>query len=302
MVLKVMLVGGFGFIGRRFIRKYHKKYELVIFGKKSSYQKFIKKNRYPDISVEIGDVKQNVLEAISIHKPDVVIHMAALTGITKCDKDPQKAFLVNMLGTFNVIKGCITNNSKLIFLSTREVYGDIKKNGAEEDDLLMPKNVYGISKMLGEELIEFSNRVHGLRFTILRLTTVYGPEGDDYGSQIIIKDAQKGKVNVWGGNQRLNYIFVDDVVKIISNTIQDPSSNNEIFNVGSPNNLMLKEFVELVVQQIKNDVKVYFKPMRLDEVMYFTPNLKKLQSTSLLLNPFKDIESGIRETIAWYTN
>jgi len=297
-----MLVGGFGFIGRRFIRKYHKKYELVIFGKKSSYQKFIKKNRYPDISVEIGDVKQNVLEAISIHKPDVVIHMAALTGITKCDQDPQKAFLVNMLGTFNVIKGCITNNSKLIFLSTREVYGDIKKNGAEEDDLLMPKNVYGISKMLGEELIEFSNRVYGLRFTILRLTTVYGPEGDDYGAQIIIKDAQKGKVNVWGGNQRLNYIFVDDVVKIISNTIQDPSSNNEIFNAGSPNNLMLKEFVELVVQQIKNDVKVYFKPMRPDEVMYFTPNLKKLQSSSILINPFKDIESGIRETIAWYTN
>ena len=297
-----MLVGGFGFIGRRFIRKYHKKYKLVIFGKKSSYQKFVKKNRYPDISVEIGDVKQNVSEAISIHKPDVVIHMAALTGITKCDKDPQKAFLVNMLGTFNVIKSCITNNSKLIFLSTREVYGDIKKNGAEEDDLLMPKNVYGISKMLGEELIEFSNRVYGLRFTILRLTTVYGPEGDNYGSQIIIKDAQKEKVNVWGGNQRLNYIFVDDVVKIISNTIQDPSSNNEIFNVGSPNNLMLKEFVELVVQQIKNDVKVYFKPMRLDEVMYFTPNLKKLQSSSILINQFKDIKSGIRETIAWYTN
>jgi len=297
-----MLVGGFGFIGRRFIRKYHKKYELVIFGKKSSYQKFIKKNRYPDISVEIGDVKQNVSEAISIHKPDVVIHMAALTGITKCSQDPQKAFLVNMLGTFNVIKGCITNNSKLIFLSTREVYGDIKKNGAEEDDLLMPKNVYGISKMLGEELIEFSNRVYGLRFTILRLTTVYGPEGDDYGSQIIIKDAQKGKVNVWGGNQRLNYIFVDDAVKIIAKTIQDPSSNNEIFNVGSPNNLMLKEFVELVLQQIKNDVKVDYKPMRLDEVMYFTPNLKKLQSSSILINQFKDIKSGICETIAWYTN
>lgn len=297
-----MLVGGFGFIGRRFIKKYHKKYELVIFGKKSSYQKFIKKNRYPDISVEIGDVKQNVSEAISIHKPDVVIHMAALTGITKCNQDPQKAFLVNMLGTFNVIKGCITNNSKLIFLSSREVYGDTKKNGAKEDDPLMPKNVYGVSKMLGEELIKFANRVNGLRFTILRLTTVYGPEGDDYGSQIIIKDAQKGKVNVWGGNQLLNYIFVNDAVKIIAKTIQDPSSNNEIFNVGSPNNLMLKEFVELVLQQIKNDVKIDYKPMRLDEVMYFNPNLKKLQSSSILINRFIDIKSGIRETIAWYTN
>jgi len=297
-----MLVGGFGFIGRRFIRKYHKKYELVIFGKKSSYQKFIKKNRYPDISVEIGDVKQNVSEAISIHKPDVVIHMAALTGITKCNQDPQKAFLVNMLGTFNVIKGCRTNNSKLIFLSSREVYGDTKKNEAKEDDPLMAKNVYGISKKLGEELIKFASRVYGLRFTILRLTTVYGPEGDDYGSQIIIKDAHKGKVNVWGGNQRLNYIFVDDVVKIIAKTIQEPRSNNEIFNVGSPNNLMLKEFVELVLQQIKNDVKIDYKPMRLDEVMYFTPDIKKLQSSSILINRFKDIKSGIRETIAWYSN
>ncbi len=65
---------------------------------------------------------------------------------------------------------------------------------------------------------------------------------------------------------------------------------------------MLKEFVELVLQQIKNDVKIDYKPIRPDEVMYFTPNLKKLQSSSILINQFTDIKSGIRETIAWYTN
>ena len=301
MTLKVMLVGGFGFIGTRFIRKYHKKYELVIFGKRSSYQKFIKKNRYSDISFEIGDVTKNVYEAISLHKPDIVIHMAALTGITKCNQDPPKAFLVNMLGTYNVIKGCITNNSKLIFLSSREVYGDTKNNRALEDDPLMPNNEYGITKMLDEELVKFANRLYGLRFTILRLTTVYGPGGDDFGSQIIIKDALKGKVNVLGGNHRLNYVFVDDVVKIIAKTIQESRSNNEVFNVGSPNNLSLKEFVELVLQQIKNDVKVDYKPMRRGEVMNFTPDLKKLQSY-LRINRFKEIKSGIRETIAWYSN
>ena len=296
-----MLVGGFGFIGRRFIKKYSRKYKIIVFGKKSSYQNFLKKNKYPNISFEIGDVTKNIEKSITKHKPDVVIHMAALTGISKCEHDPKKAFLVNVLGTYNVIKGCLKSNSKLIFISSREVYGDTKTKKVKEDDPLSPQNVYGVTKMLGENLIKLANEMHGMPFTILRITNVYGPEGDNYGPQVIIKNALKGKINVFGGTQMINFVYVDDVVKIISNTIQHKLSNNHVFNVGSPNTIKLKEFVDLVLHQIKNNVKVKNEKIPKTKYLDVTPDFKKLQD-SPLKTTFKNIKSGIFETIEWYSN
>ena len=301
MTLKVMLVGGYGFIGRRFIKKYHNKYRLIIFGKRSSYQKFIKKNSYSNTVYEIGDVTNNVTTAISIHKPDVVIHMAALTGIKKCEQNSQKAFSINVFGTYNVIKGCIINNSKLIYISSREVYGDTKNKKATENTPIFPQNVYGVTKLLGEKLIKFAKINSGLCFTILRLTNVYGPEGDNYAIQKIIKDAKKGKITVYGGDQKLNFVYVDDVVKILANTIENKRTNNEIFNLGSNDDLLLNEIIKIILRQLKKDVKVYYKPMRKGDVLNFSPNIKKLQSY-LRINRFKNIKSGIRETICWYSN
>ena len=295
-----MLVGGFGFIGRRFIKKFYKKYDLVIFAKKTSYQRFIQENSYSDISIEIGDITNEMTDAITSHKPDVILHMASLTGLTNCNMDKKKAFLVNVLGTFNVIMGCIPNKTRLVFISSREVYGETKIGKTKEDSLLLPQNVYGVTKMIAEDMIRFANRRHALPFTILRLTNVYGPEGDNYGAQIIIKNALKGYVNVFGGTQQLNFVYVDDVVDIIDGILLDSKCINETFNVGSPYSLTINEFVEKVLKQIKKSVKINYKAMRENETDNFLPDLEKLKST-FQLKHFKDIESGIQKTIEWYS-
>jgi len=238
-------------------------------------------------------------EVISKHKPDVVLHLSALTGLTKCNNDPKKAFSINVNGTFNVIQGCLENNSRLIFISSREVYGETLSGKIKETVPVKPNNVYGITKLIGEEMIKMVQKKQNLSYTILRLTNVYGPEGDGYGAQIIIKNALKGSIDILGGTQRLNYVYVDDVVDLISKIIDSPISVNETFNVGSNDTLTINEFVNKVSVNFDN-VKINYKPMRQNETMNFVPDLDKIQN-KLGFMPKTDIDTGIRKTIEWYS-
>jgi len=295
---RILLVGAFGFIGKQFLKKYHKKYCLIAFGKKTSFDNFPEVQNL-DINTDFGDVVEDMTKVISRHKPDVVLHLSALTGLTKCNNDPKKAFLINVNGIFNVIQGCVENNSRLIFFSSREVYGETLNEKTKETDPLKPNNVYGITKLIGEEMIKMAHKKLNLSFTILRLTNVYGPEGDGYGSQIIIKNALKGSVDVLGGSQRLNFVYVDDVVDLISKIIDNPISINEIYNIGSNDTLSIKEFVNKVLEHF-DKVKINYKPMRQNETSNFVPDLEKIQN-KLGFKPKTDIETGIRKTIEWYS-
>lgn len=297
--MKILLLGGFGFIGKRFIRKYHDKHEIIIFGKKNNLERFQKEHQYTNIIIELGDVTEDVESFIAKHKPDIVIHLAALTGLIKCNENKSKAFSINVNGTFNVIKSCITNKAKLVFISSREVYGETIGSKTSENDPLLPHNVYGVTKMIGEEMIRLANKKYGLDYIILRLTNVYGPEGDNYGAQIIIKDTLKGNVSILGGTQEMNFVYVDDVVEIINSLIHNPKSFNETYNLGSNDNLSIKKFIEIVIKLVQKKVDVKYKPMRKNETNRFVPNIKKIQRYVKI--KFTDIELGIKKTIEWYS-
>ena len=126
--MKILLLGGFGFIGKRFIRRFHDKHEIIIFGKENNSEKFQLEQKYANIIIELGDITKDVENCIAKHKPDIVIHLAALTGLVKCNENKNKTFSINVNGTFNVIKSCIANKAKLVFISSREVYGETIRN------------------------------------------------------------------------------------------------------------------------------------------------------------------------------
>ena len=202
-------MGAFGFIGRRFCEKSINKYDITLFGKENSFKN--KKLKINKNKIEFGDITSNISQIIGKIKPDTVLHLSALTGLSKCSNNIKNAFHTNVIGTYNVIQGCLKVNAHLIFVSSREVYGETKNEATSETDSLEPKNVYGVTKMIGEEMIINSQKKFGLKFTILRLTNVYGPGGDNYGAQIIIKNALNGFIDVLGGKQVMNFVYVDDV-------------------------------------------------------------------------------------------
>ncbi len=298
--MKILLVGGAGFIGKRFIRKYSEIHKIIVYAPKEDILKTKKFLEDYKIDVIEGIIENsNLLEEIKTINPDVVIQLAALTGLVKCHNDPQNAFKINVFGAFNVANACSELNCKLIFISSREVYGETINEKATEEDPLLPNNIYGITKMIGENIIKFFNQKQNLDFTILRLTNVYGPEGDQYGAQVIIKKAiTEKKIQILGGTQRLNYVFVDDVVEIIHNCIGNQNFKKEIFNVGSKDTLSIKEFVEIVIKLLDEDIKIEYRPMRETETTNFEPNLDKIMR--LKGTKMTSLEEGLRKTIQWY--
>lgn len=301
--MKILLVGGMGFLGKRFIKKFSKIHELVIYAKKDNIAKERNFIELENVILEEGGVEEEKIEQVILkHRPDVVIHLAALTGLKRCHDDPEKAFKINVYGTFNVVNSCIKTKSKLIFISSREVYGETLNNETSEDDKLIPNNIYGITKLLGEILVKQASLSQGLDYTILRLTNVYGPEGDKYGAQVIIKKALKeNKIQILGGKQRLNFIFVDDVVDLMGLIIGNEKASKEIFNVGTKDTLTIEEFSNIVKKLIGKKIDLEYHPMRETETSNFEPSLKKIQNI-LGFKPNTDIESGLKKTIEWYSN
>lgn len=300
MKLKIFLVGGFGFIGKNFVKKYSKEFDIICFGKKNGYDDLFNKGLFSKTTLEFGDVTENVEEKIIKHNPDFVIHAAALTGLLKCNNDLMNAFKINVIGTINVINGCLKSNSRLIFLSSREVYGETINLKTSELEIPKPNNVYGTTKMIGEDSIILAHKKFGLSYTILRLTNVYGPEGDNYGAQIIIKNALKSKIEIWGGKQKINYIFIEDVIDAIYKVIFNKISINEIYNIGTVDNITVEEFCDFVLKHIERCISVEKKPLRKNETMFFIPDIEKARK-DLKFEAKVKIDEGIKNTIKWYS-
>jgi len=301
LIVKIFLIGGFGFIGKRFIRKFIDSHNIIVYATKNDIEQAEKDLDLTKIKIEEGVIEDEKLcSVIEKHNPNAVIHFAALTGLVKCYKNPKDAFTINVFGTYNVIKSCTNLSTKLIFISSREVYGETCNGVSNEEDTLLPNNVYGVTKMISEDIVKFGNKKYGLDYTILRLTNVYGPEGDQYGAQIIIKNAIKEKkIQVMGGKQRLNYIYVDDVVEIINESLKNIEFNNQIFNIGSEDTVTIHELVEKITSILDENILIEKLPMRETETTNFEPDITKI-SKILKHNQLTSIDEGLKKTIQWY--
>ena len=125
-----------------------------------------------------GDIieRYNLGKAFSGIRPDAVIHTAAMTDVDMCEREPGKAFEVNSGGTGNVVSLCEDAGIPLVYISTDYVF-DGKNGNYREDDEVFPVNVYGKSKLAGENAVRgISNR----RWAIIRTSFLYNPESPSY--------------------------------------------------------------------------------------------------------------------------
>jgi len=295
--LKILLVGGLGFIGRNFIDRFLNRYKIIIYEKQKHLNEIQKFIDLKNLEIETGSILENkISEVIVKHKPDVVIHLAALTGLKNCEEDPEAAFKVNVDGTINVIQGCIQSNSKLIFISSREVYGETLGKKSKEDDSLLPKNVYGITKMIGEILIKNEGEKNNLDFTILRLSNVYGPQAKHGVCKIINDAVKKNKITIYGGDQKINLIYISDVVELLNQVINDNLSSKQTFNVGSQESISISDFANKVSNLIENHVSIEKLPNLEMENKVFIPNLKKIEKI-LRFSARINLEEGLKKII-----
>lgn len=300
--MKVVLIGGLGFIGKHLIKKIGLQNDLVIFtdpqGAKEN-EGFVDRHK---LRVEIGDItrRDSIVEFLMKDRPSSVVHLAALTGIAKCQANPILAFSINALGTYNVVMGCVASSAKLVFISSREVYGETRSERTLESDELQPNNAYGLTKLLAEQIVLWAAKKHNLDYTILRITNAYGPEGDQYGIQVIVRNALTGaKIPIIGGQQVMNLVYVEDAAEVIRQCLSDPRSSREIFNVGSHDNVSVEEVVKTICEMVNVKPKVDRLPMRTGETLSFRPSIEKLEKV-LGYSPPTSLNVGLSKTIEWY--
>lgn len=150
---KILLTGGLGFFCTRFFDRYKNEYEILSTDKDD---------------LNITD-EEKVFEAFEKFRPDYVIHAAAIAVTDFCNKNPEIARKINVEGAVNVAKACKKYNSKLIFISTEQVFNGNKESGPyTEEDIPVPNTVYGQNKLEAEKLLkDILDELWIVRFTWL---------------------------------------------------------------------------------------------------------------------------------------
>ncbi len=290
--MKILLTGGHGFIGSNLIKKFNKEFDFVVISSKKGTNTGDVKTEY------ISVTNKKIVKTIEILNPDIIIHLAALSGLKKCENDPKKAFEVNVTGTENVVEGCLNTNAKLIFISSREVYGSTINEKSNEDDMLNPDNIYGQTKVNAEKIIQNAAKNFELNYIILRLTNVYGPGSNSGVNRIIRESLSKEKILVNGGEQILNFIFIEDVMELIHLVILNNKLSKQILNIGSKDTLSLKRFVELLEELLNNPINVQYGEKPSFESLFFCPDIKKQQNI-LGYDSKYSLEEGILKTLQY---
>ena len=159
--MKILVIGGSGVIGFNLIKDLKNTNDV-------SYTFF--KNKTSESNGYKLDItnKEDTINLIGKIKPDVIIHTAALTNVDRCETEKQLADLINVEGVKNIVEGAKKTKSKIVFVSTSAVFSGYKKENFE-DDILDPISNYGITKKIGEEIVQKSN----LSYLILRTDQPY---------------------------------------------------------------------------------------------------------------------------------
>lgn len=285
--MKILITGASGFIGKKLIASI-KNSKIVAINHKNN-QKF-------DSSIVVENISitdKKIIKKIEKHNPDIIIHLASLTGVAKCEKNHKKAFDTNVYGTFNVIQGCLKTKTKLIFLSSREVYGESNYKKTE-NSRLSPKNIYGFTKLCAEQIISSHGKM-GLDYVILRPTQVYSSDATDGIINLIKSAVKKNKVIIFGGGQHVNLLHVDDLVRIIINIVNNwPKS--KIFNVGIKETCTIEEVVKIISKILKKEIVIEYKKERKYDTQKFIPDITKIQS-ELKVEPRYNTQKGLKKII-----
>ena len=309
--MKIFITGVAGFIGfslaNSFLNKGHRVYGIDNFDQYYSIK--IKKKRlnilkkYKNFAFNKVDILNyaKLFNTINNKKIDVIIHLAAQTGVRYSIINPNKYLDVNISGFMNLIKA-IKNKKikKFIYASSSSVYGNSKKFPLKENDNLNPKNIYGLSKKINEEIANLKQYNFKTNFIGLRFFTIFGEWGrpDMFMFKLFKAFFLKKTfyLNNYGNHIR-DFTYIGDVKKIVEKLINKKISGHHIFNVCSnkPQNILK------IVQKFTkyNKTKVEMISINKADVLKTHGNNHKIKKF-IKYKKFSNFDLLFTKTFEWY--
>lgn len=301
--MKIIITGGAGFIGSHIVDAYvtagHK---VVVVDDLSTGARKNLNSKAKFYKADIKDAK--AIDAIfKKEKPEIVNHHAAMIEVVRSFREPASTFATNVLGIGNLLSAFGTHgkgkHKKFIFASSGgAIYGEPKKIPAPESTPTKMLSPYGLSKLLGEEMVLFYARHFNFDFTVLRYANVYGPRQNPFGEAgvvAIFARLMKDGVTptIFGdGTKGRDYVHVYDIVA--ANRLALTKGGGEIVNIGTGKVISDKMVFDAVAKGVGFDRAPVFAPYRKGEVYKISLNATRARKI-LGWRPKKVFFEGVQE-------
>jgi UDP-glucose 4-epimerase len=279
----VLITGGLGFVGSHIADSLAKQNERRIF----VYDVSTRDNGTGNITIRQGDIfdTDRLLKTMIDGEISDVVHMVGLASVPMCKENPDTSLKLNVASVQAVLEAMRQSKAeRIVFPSTAAIYGASNGPKVNEEIQPEPRTVYGSHKLAAEKLIHEYAENYGFKPTILRLFNVYGDLEKEQGviSLFLRKAIAHEPLIIRGGDQLRDFVFLHDVVKAFSNTLDNTQSHNQTINVGSGVGVTINEIAQMVHQnipatQIKyeppngNEYSIYADIQRMKKILAFTP-------------------------------
>ena len=305
---RILVTGGAGFIGSEVVKQLIKKNSFVTVldnfssGKKQYLPKNIKK-----LKIIKGDITDEKTVGKAVKNQDYVIHLAALPFIPDSFYYPANFFNVNTIGSVNLLWKSIQSNSvkRFIQISTSEVYGSAQQVPMDENHITAPHSTYAVSKLAGDRAAFTLYKENGFPVVIIRPFNSYGP---NYTQPYIIPEIMNQLLN---GNRELmlgnidatrDFTYVSDTANAIIRSLNSKKAIGEIINVGSGNEISIRELAFRIAKIAKTKIKIRYdeareRPYDVNRLICNNKKAKKL----LDWKTKTAMDEGLKKIFQWAT-
>jgi UDP-glucose 4-epimerase len=279
---RYLITGGCGFIGSTLAQALIQKGHSVIILDNLSTGK--RENAPSEAELVIGDFTEKSLLKQVIDGIDGCFHLAAIPSIEKSLIDWAKTHYINLFGTiqlFEIVRS-LKQPIPIIYTSSAATYGNSGYAPLSEQDFPQPASPYGVDKLCGEWHAKLGWTVYQLPIISFRLFNVYGPRQDWSSSYsgVISRFAYALEndlpIIIYGdGEQRRDFIYVDDVVRFYIHVMESQKGYGEVFNICTGSGTSINDLAKIMGDILSKEIKIHYEPARKGDVLLSIGNPEK---------------------------
>jgi len=318
MAERILVTGGAGYIGSVVVTQLLAKgYEPIVFDDLSHGHRAALPSGAKFIAGDVAD-RGALDEVFTEYEPQAVMHFAAFIEAGESMQRPEKYFRNNTANALTLLEAVLAHGVKrFVFSSTAALYGTPEKTPIEEDAALQPTNAYGESKLLVEQMLDWLQRIHGLRYSCLRYFNAAGAageQGEDHHPEshlipiaLQVALGERKELAIFGtdyptpdGTCVRDYVHVSDLAAAHFLVLQALNEKDRlIYNLGNGRGFSVREVIETVRRVTGHAIPARESPRRPGDPAVLVASSEKIKRELGWSPQYADLESIVRSAWNW---